>query len=149
MYPSAGPTAEQTMKIRHESVTHGSLREKPTHGKHYKTIRRTIDVGATKAILRAKGKTALEPGQKGMYLCAATDAIWPRTRLAEAGYEIDPMCEKCGQEPDTLHHRIWKCQEFLEEIDNCLSMLRPAEFSPTLRSTVPTPATSCSEKMAL
>ena len=46
-----------------------------------------------------------------MYLCAATDAIWPRTRLAEAGYEIDPMCEKCGQEPDTLHHRIWKCQD--------------------------------------
>ena len=37
-----------------------------------------------------------EPGQKGMYLCAATDAVWTKTRLKEALYDIDVTCDKCG-----------------------------------------------------
>ena len=108
-YPSAGPTAAEVMKTRHESgsLRHGSLFEKPQEGKSYKTIRRTIDVGATKSILKAKGRKALEPGQKGMYLCAVTDAVWTKTRLKEAQYDVDVTCDKCGNGADTLHHRVW------------------------------------------
>ena len=69
-YPSAGPTAVELMKIRHESGNHGSLREKPQEGKTYKTIRRTIDVGATKNILGAKGRSPLEQGKRDVPLCS-------------------------------------------------------------------------------
>ena len=45
-----------------------------------------------------------------LYRTVACDAIWTLTRLKAAGYEIDTMCEKCGVEEDTLHHRVWRCQ---------------------------------------
>ena len=33
------------------------------------------------------------------------------TRAAAAGYTLDnTLCELCGAEEDTIHHRIWRCQ---------------------------------------
>ena len=75
-----------------------------------KTVKRTIDVAAARNILRERGRRALEPAVKGMYMCAACDAVWTKTRLAEANYVIDDVrCEKCGSLDDTIHHRVWVC----------------------------------------
>ena len=110
-YPTAGPAAEQVMKQRYTSAcTEHGLRKKfdeqPT-----KTVKRTVDIAATRNILRAKGKKALEPSEKGMYAAAVCDAVWTRARLQDADYEVDTdMCAKCGVERDTVHHRVWRCQ---------------------------------------
>ena len=42
---------------------------------------------------------------------AAVNAIWTKCRLKEAGYELETtLCDMCGQENDTLWHRIWLCR---------------------------------------
>ena len=42
---------------------------------------------------------------------AAVNAIWTKCRLKEAGYELETtLCDMCGQENDTLWHRIWFCR---------------------------------------
>ena len=42
---------------------------------------------------------------------AAVNAIWTKCRLKEAGYELETtLCDMCGQENDTLLHRIWFCR---------------------------------------
>ena len=40
----------------------------------------------------------------------AVNAIWTKCRVKEAGYELyTSLCDMCGQEDDTLWHRIWFC----------------------------------------
>ena len=62
-----------------------------------------------RAYVNAKGHTR---AQKSVVAAAATNAIWTRTRLHNAGYELESVaCEKCGRGADTLHHRLWLCQD--------------------------------------
>ena len=38
---------------------------------------------------------------------AATNALWPKTRLKEAGYVVeDTRCQMCWAAEDTIHHRL-------------------------------------------
>jgi hypothetical protein len=42
---------------------------------------------------------------------AATNMLWSKTRLRDAGYDIENvMCDLCNAEEDTVHHRAWRCQ---------------------------------------
>ena len=41
----------------------------------------------------------------------ACGAVWPKDRLITAGYDVDPLCELCRADPDTMFHRIWDCQK--------------------------------------
>ena len=41
----------------------------------------------------------------------AVNAVWTKHRLGEAGYELEnSLCDMCGQEEDTLWHRVWFCK---------------------------------------
>jgi hypothetical protein len=49
--------------------------------------------------------------EKGSLFSWATEAIWTKVRLREAGYEIpDDLCELCKEAPDTSHHRLFCCE---------------------------------------
>ena len=55
---------------------------------------------------------------KNAVATVATNALWTRQRLSDAGYEVDDtMCERCGTDEDTLHHRLWRCPD-----DQCVKM---------------------------
>ena len=42
---------------------------------------------------------------------SSVNAIWTKCRLKGAGYELEStLCDMCGQERDTLWHRIWFCR---------------------------------------
>ena len=56
------------------------------------------------------GRRKLGPLERCTAESTAADAIWPNTRLQEAGYDISRCCNKCGQ-PDTLFHRLWECMD--------------------------------------
>ena len=61
--------------------------------------------------MRSKSKRAEE---KNALAAVATNAVWTRQRLYDAGYDTDDtLCERCGVEADTLHHRLWRCQDDL------------------------------------
>ncbi len=47
--------------------------------------------------------------QIGAFRAAACGGIYTRSRAKEAGYLVDDICEKCGAEGDSEHHRIYKC----------------------------------------
>ena len=56
---------------------------------------------------RDKSLTAREAGAVG---AVAVDATWPASRMAAAGYDVDPNCAMCDSGlPDTLFHRAWVC----------------------------------------
>ena len=40
---------------------------------------------------------------------AAANGIWTRQRRTQAGYLVDPLCQRCLNGPDTCFHRIWQC----------------------------------------
>ena len=67
----------------------------PTHA--WQARQRTADVHMVKRILNKTGRGALTKEQKGLYKAVACDAVWPKTRLKEAGYCIEDVnCAKCG-----------------------------------------------------
>lgn len=40
----------------------------------------------------------------------ASNSVWCKDRLAEAGYTLDnTLCDLCGEAEDSLHHRLWEC----------------------------------------
>ena len=48
---------------------------------------------------------------KDVVHATACNAIWSKTRLKEAGYDVEcTKCELCGVSEDTAFHRIWQCQ---------------------------------------
>ena len=51
-------------------------------------------------------------------LCAEAGGCWTGSRQLKAGYKITPetlFCSRCGDSPDTLHHRLWICPETEKE----------------------------------
>jgi hypothetical protein len=57
-------------------------------------------------------RRANTPDEKKAVGAASTNAIWTKTRLRDAGYLVeDVMCHLCGKVEDTLHHRMWWCDD--------------------------------------
>ena len=62
-------------------------------------------------MLTSTREKAMCADDKCMPRTIAANGLWPRKRQADAGYPVDPLCEKCGAGvPDTVHHRAWCCQ---------------------------------------
>ena len=63
------------------------------------------------AVTRTLGsRTApLDPRGAGVLRSVAAAAVWTKTCLADAGYEVDCRCALCRAAPDTLRHRWWEC----------------------------------------
>ena len=51
--------------------------------------------------------------RKSLKLLAANscNAVLTKLRTYQAGYDLsDVSCQLCGSHPDTIHQRLWKCQ---------------------------------------
>ena len=56
-------------------------------------------------------RVRLSRGESSLLRDAAVNAVWTKCRLKEAGYESETsLCDMCGQEEDTLWHRVWFCK---------------------------------------
>ncbi len=62
----------------------------------------------------------LGPHHRTLLRAFLTHAVWSNQRLHDHGYEVSPLCPKCG-ESDTLFHRLFKC--------SCTQALRDEYFS--------------------
>ena len=63
--------------------------------------------------LKKKGKRETAGARMALFAGGA----WPRQRRADCGLEIEgAMCPRCGEEPETRKHRMWKrkCHDILE-----------------------------------
>ena len=68
---------------------------------------RTACLDVARTFLASSSRTSIEAAAVG---AATTNCIWTKTRLSEAGYEVDSeLCQLCLAEPDTVHHRLWRC----------------------------------------
>jgi hypothetical protein len=49
--------------------------------------------------------------EKAVVAAVCCKALWTRKRLKDSGYEIEStLCELCGLEEDTIHHRLYMCK---------------------------------------
>ena len=46
---------------------------------------------------------------QGLLRSWITGGFWTRSRMASLGYLVDPLCEVCHGEEDTLHHMLYVC----------------------------------------
>ena len=60
-------------------------------------------------MIESRAADALTPLQKGALRAVTCDAVWPKDRFIKEGYNVDPNCELCKKEPDSMFHRIWEC----------------------------------------
>ncbi|CAK0809774.1 unnamed protein product, partial [Prorocentrum cordatum] len=51
----------------------------------------------------------------GRTMVVISGGQWSRARKRERGYAVSATCPRCGLEPETLTHRIWKCTENISE----------------------------------
>ena len=49
------------------------------------------------------------PKRSAMLLAFLADAIWSGERRADAGFNVDNSCLRCGEPIETLEHAIYKC----------------------------------------
>ena len=61
------------------------------------------------AIQRALNSSELSALAEGSLAAVACNAVWPRSRLFDAGLAPDDRCKRCGREKDTVFHRAWMC----------------------------------------
>ncbi len=52
----------------------------------------------------------LTPADRAAYRSVACGALMTFSRAARCGYLVPDRCPLCGQDGDTVHHRIWRCQ---------------------------------------
>ena len=86
--------------------------------KHYagKGLEDGADLHSAGAMLR-KYKSKGNYDSVGALLAIFAGGVWPRQRVADLGLEIDDvMRPRCGEEPETWEHRMWKCKcnKFIE-----------------------------------
>jgi hypothetical protein len=66
----------------------------------------------TDAVRKVVNSSKFDDNQKRMLLVAACNGIWTKARAASVGYIVDSMaCDLCGKGNDTLHHRLWHCDD--------------------------------------
>eukprot|EP00959_Pyramimonas_sp_CCMP1952_P325899 6821626-Pyramimonas_sp.AAC.1 len=51
---------------------------------------------------------SLNKKARSTLVCFLTQCIWTRTRLRQAGYEVEEACQ-CGAQQDTLKRRLLEC----------------------------------------
>ena len=74
-------------------------------------VGRRADLGFIRRLLQSKAASAMSDQDKCALRVVSANGMWPRQRQADAGYPVDPTCEKCDAGvPDTVHHRAWCCQ---------------------------------------
>ena len=66
---------------------------------------------ASEPLARALRSIKFSALDKGILATVGSDGIWTRARLVSTGLVMSPLCELCGQERDTVWHRILQCQE--------------------------------------
>ena len=68
-----------------------------------------VDMYHATSMLRSK-KAGLPEDEATIVETFLLDGIWTKTRLHEAGYDVDDtLCPLCGVEDDTLDHRLFRC----------------------------------------
>ena len=73
---------------------------------------RTYGRTCVDAVKKVLASAKVSQASKNLLLVTACNALWTKTRAAEAGYDVgDALCELCQNGPDTLHHRLWVCQK--------------------------------------
>ena len=67
-----------------------------------------VNVEATLAVLRS-----LKDSRHYKFKCAIESIVaascWPCARIHDIHPEVDPICQRCGQEPETSLHCYWTC----------------------------------------
>ena len=53
---------------------------------------------------------------RGMLLAAATASCWSQERRYRAGLVESPLCPRCEEEDEDMHHRVWQCRANTGEI---------------------------------
>ena len=67
----------------------------------------TVDFAVVRQVLNSNASSQLTALQKGSLRAVACGEVWHKDRLIAAGYGVDPLCELCRADPDTMFHRIW------------------------------------------
>ena len=55
--------------------------------------------------MRRKGELPLAD----LLVTICSGGMWTWDRCCEEGYDVDPVCPLCQQEPGSLHHICWRC----------------------------------------
>lgn len=68
---------------------------------------------------------------KGTLRSVVCQAVWPQTRLHDAGYDVCRLCPLCKQAEDKIHHRVWECSHSAEERSKhaCAQLIREARVA--------------------
>ncbi len=61
---------------------------------------------ATDALRRSK---SLTPKQKGAFRSTLLGGVLTRSKAARCGYDVEDICELCGERGDTEFHRTYRC----------------------------------------
>ena len=71
----------------------------------------TLDLYHVTSLINKKerGQPLLEPLQQSCMQNFVVGGVWTRSRLYEAGYDVDILCPLCQQAPDTIDHRLFHC----------------------------------------
>ncbi len=65
------------------------------------------DIAAKLIERRCGGRLTAQ--QVGAYRAAVCGGIYTRRRACLSGYDVEDICDKCGEEGDTVHHRVYLC----------------------------------------
>ena len=87
-------------KLLRQRAADGRQDLRPTCGSGH------VEFDVSQSYMTSRSYTATE---KGIVRKACCEAIWPRSRLAQAGYDIDPRCPLCNLELDICWHRLYEC----------------------------------------
>ena len=55
-------------------------------------------------MIESKAINAFTHLQKGALRAVVCDAVWSKDRLIKEGYSVDPVCELCKKQPDSIFH---------------------------------------------
>ena len=61
-------------------------------------------------------KGSLSPKQSGAVKSAAAGAVMTMSKAVDWGYKVSNKCPLCGQQNDTLHHRVYRCPAVRDEV---------------------------------
>ena len=65
------------------------------------------DFTVIRSFLKKESRKA--DGAAGVASTLATGGFWNQVRKAECYQDVDSLCRRCGQEPETSLHQLWSC----------------------------------------
>ena len=68
-----------------------------------------VDFTCPRQVVESKAEDAFTPLQKGALRTVVCDAILSKDKHIKEGYDVDPLCELCKKQPDSMFHRLWEC----------------------------------------